>query len=203
MGLIVVVAILAFTLFGSAILSLSFQNGMASMKERLGADLMVVPGGYEADVEAVLVTGKQSYFYFDSSIARNIEQVEGVSQITSQFFLTSLAASCCSTPVQLIGYDAATDFVIRPWIAEQYDKGVCEGQIVVGSDVSIEKGNIIRLYNQEYPVVAQLAKTATGLDSAVFMNMDTMQSLLDTSHEDGYQFLSDNAGKEPVSRAFL
>lgn len=192
--LIIVVTVLAFTLFGGAILTLSLENGLNSMKQRLGADLLVVPEGYEADMEGVLLKGEPSHFYFSNAIARQIAQVSGVSQVTSQFFLTSLSASCCSTQVQLIGFDPDTDFVIQPWIAKTYASASGDGYIIAGSDIVLESDHTLTFFNQTYPVAAQLEKTATGLDSSVFMNMNTMKSLYVAARETGMNFIS---GEEP------
>lgn len=42
-ALIIVVMLLSVALFGGSLLSINLGNGMRSMEERLGADLMVVP----------------------------------------------------------------------------------------------------------------------------------------------------------------
>lgn len=197
--LIIVVAVLALTLFGGAILTLSLENGLNSMKQRLGADLLVVPDGYEANMEGVLLKGEPSYFYFSNAIARQIAQVSGVSQVTSQFFLTSLSASCCSTQVQLIGFDPSTDFVIQPWIAKTYASAIGDGHIIVGSDIALDSDHTLTFFNQTYPVAAQLEKTATGLDSSVFMNMNTMKSLYTAARETGMNFISGEEPEDAVS----
>ncbi len=188
--LIMIAAVMAFTLFGGSILTNSLRNGMDSMKQRLGADLMVVPDGYEANMEGVLLRGEPSYFYFSHSVVQQFAQIEGVSQITSQFFLTSLSESCCSSQVQLIGFDPNTDFVIRPWIAKTYRSTIGDGYLIAGSDIILESDNTLMLFNHSYPVAAQLEKTATGLDSSVFMTMDTMKSLVAMAREAGMNFIS-------------
>ncbi|SHI38800.1 ABC transporter permease [Thermoclostridium caenicola] len=188
--LILVVTILAFTLFGGSVLTASLENGMNSMIQRLGADLMVVPEGYKADMEEVLLKGDPCHFYFSPSIAQQVAQIEGVAQVTAQFFLTSLSESCCSAQVQLIGFEPETDFVIQPWIARTYGSVVENGVLIAGSDIVLESDHTLRLFNCSYPVAAQLEKTATGLDSSVFMNMDTMKSLFASAREVGINFLA-------------
>ncbi|HOK42369.1 MAG TPA: hypothetical protein PLD49_01705 [Thermoclostridium caenicola] len=84
--LILVVTILAFTLFGGSVLTASLENGMNSMSQRLGADLMVVPEGYKADMEEVLLKGEPGHFYFSPSIAQQVAQIEGVAQVTASSF---------------------------------------------------------------------------------------------------------------------
>jgi putative ABC transport system permease protein len=201
--LLLVVAVLAFTLFGGSILTLSLRNGMNSLQQRLGADLMVVPRGYEADMAGVLLKGEPSYFYFSNTIVPQIAGIEGVSQVTPQFFLTSLSASCCSTQVQLIGFDPETDFVIQPWIARTYGSPIQDGSFIAGGDIILENDQTLRFFNRTYPVAAQLEKTATGLDASVFMNMNTMQSLFNSARESGMNFIYDDEPKEAVSSVLV
>jgi ABC-type transport system, involved in lipoprotein release, permease component len=183
------VGILAFTLFGGSILSCSLRNGMNSMKQRFGADLMVVPKGNETKSEGILLKGEPNYFYFDQSVANQVEKIKGVSQVSSQFYLSSLSADCCSASVELIGIDPDTDFVIQPWISKSYRGGIKDGQLIVGSDIILDSNKTLKFYGDTYPVAAQLEKTATGLDYSVFMNMNTMQQLFAGAKKAGMNFL--------------
>lgn len=187
--LIIIAAVLAFTLFGGSILTISLKNGMNSMKQRLGADLMVVPDGYEADMEGILLKGEPGCFYFDDSIVQQIAQIKGVSEVTPQFFLTSLSSSCCSAQVQLIGFDPDTDFVIKPWITKTYESVIEDGYFIAGSDIVLESDHTLKFFNHSYPVAAQLEKTATGLDSSVFMSINTMKKLFAAAREGGMNFI--------------
>jgi putative ABC transport system permease protein len=120
--LMAVTAILASALFGGAVLTLNLRQGLTAMTRRFGADLMVVPAGAAERARSILLQGAISYFYFDAAIAGKVSQTEGVTCATTQFFLTSLAESCCDAMIQLIAYDPATDFVITPWVAEKYNE---------------------------------------------------------------------------------
>ncbi|HWQ74915.1 MAG TPA: ABC transporter permease [Syntrophomonas sp.] len=201
--LIFIAALLAFTLAASSILAISLKNGMKSMEQRLGADLMVVPKDYEAGIEGIILKGEPSYFYFSSSTADKIAHIEGVSQVTSQFFLTSLSASCCSDQVQLIGFDPETDFVIQPWIAKSYGEKIDDGQLIAGSDIVLESNHTLKFFNHSYPVAAQLGKTATGLDSSVFANMNTMKELLTVAGAAGVHFISDAQPEDSISSVLV
>lgn len=198
-----VVGILAFTLFAGSLLTISLNNGMSSVEQRLGADLMVVPGGHEAEVESVLLKGEPNYFYFNGSVEGQIAQVKGVSQVSSQFYLASLSEACCTWPVQLIGFDPNTDFVIQPWIAKTYGKAVGDEQLIAGSEITLESNHTLKFFGHSYPVAAQLDKTATGLDSSVFMNKETMEFLLAGAQEEGMNFMSDQEPDGAISSVLV
>ncbi|WP_010258168.1 ABC transporter permease [Treponema primitia] len=207
--LVIVVAILAFILFGGSILASSLQNGMDVMKRRFGADLMVVPAGYQAKTEAILLRGEINYFYFNDSVIRDIAQIEGVVQVSPQFFLTSLSSECCDEPVQLIAFDPATDFVIQPWIAElpsdsrDSRDSIGDGQLIIGSEIMANHHNAIKFFNYNYPVAAQLSKTAMGFDTSIFMTMNTMRLMMDNAHKEHLTFIADNEGEGAISAVLV
>ena len=188
-GLIIIVALVAFVLFAGGILSVSLKNGLESMKERLGADLLVVPVGYDEGVEGIIVKGEPAYFYFDKSVETELEKVEGVKSVSSQFYLTSLNQDCCSVPVQFIGFDPETDFSIQPWISEVYSKDIKDGELIIGSDITADENNRLKFFGEEYTVAAKLEETGTGLDQAVYANMNTLVHLFGAAKEKGLTFI--------------
>lgn len=194
--LIFVVLLLSFTTFGGALLSQSLRNGLGSLKERLGADIAVVPLDHEADYEGILLSGEPEKFYFDQSIEEEIEKVEGVDKISSQFFISTLAAACCSVPVQVIGFDPDTDFVIRPWIAKVYHGQIGDGQIVAGSDIVLNDTGTLQFFDDAYRVAAQLEKTSTGMDYSVYANMNTIKMLVAGAREAGMNLSVDVYGTD-------
>ncbi|MDR1248341.1 MAG: ABC transporter permease [Treponema sp.] len=187
---VVVVAVLAFTLFGGSILVLNLRQGLTTITRRFGADLMVVPEGNAQKAQAVLLRGETGYFYFDQAVVGRIAGMEGAACASPQFFLTSLAESCCDAMVQLIAYDPATDFVVQPWVAEKYGGSVEDGQLVVGSRIAIRSDDTIRLLGHNYPVAARLSRSASGLDTSVFMSVNTMRFLVGQARDEGYDFLA-------------
>ncbi|MDR0637874.1 MAG: hypothetical protein LBG27_03055 [Spirochaetaceae bacterium] len=100
--LAVVVAVLAFTLFGGSILVLNLRQGLSTMTKRFGADLMVVPAGYSEKAQALLLQGGADYFYFNADITEKVTKTEGIACASPQFFLASLSTECCDAAVQLI-----------------------------------------------------------------------------------------------------
>ena len=121
-GLILILVILTMSLFGGSIFIKSLNNGLDSLNERLGADIIVLPKDAESEVDLqnLLLQGTPGYFYMDKSILNDLESIEGVDRISAQYFLVSANADCCSVKVQIIGFDEETDFTIKPWLHESY-----------------------------------------------------------------------------------
>jgi putative ABC transport system permease protein len=190
--LAVAAAVLAFTLFGGSLLTLNLRQGLAAMTRRFGADLMIVPAGTSEKAQSILLRGSLNYFYFDADIVEKVAGMEGIACASPQFFLTSLSEACCDAMVQLIAYDPETDFVIQPWTAERYGGSPVEdGQLVAGSRITVGLDGTIRLLGHSYPVAARLSRSASGLDTSIFMTMNTMRELLGRARADGYDFLAE------------
>ncbi|MFP3042781.1 FtsX-like permease family protein [Treponema primitia] len=201
--LVIAAAMVAFTLFSGAVLTASLRNGIDRMTQRFGADLMVVPSGYSENASALLLRGEPQVFYFNQALVQNIARLEGVKQISPQFFLTSLADACCSLPVQIIGFDPQTDFVVQPWIAEVLRDGIKDGEMVVGSEIIVKETGTLKFFNHKYPVAAKLRKTASGLDTSIFVTMNTIRTLIDAAHKEGNSFLADSQPEGAISSILI
>ena len=116
--LIIIVAFLAASVFGGSTFIGSVIEGIFNYQVRLGADMVVIPEEVDerGSYEGILLQGIPDTFYMDASVLEKIREIEGVEQASAQFFLASAAASCCDSPVQIIGFDPKTDFSIQPWI---------------------------------------------------------------------------------------
>ena len=64
-GTVVIVAVLCFSLLTGSIILASLKNGIRCLGERMGADLMIVPLGYEGSTEGILIKGEPGYFYLE------------------------------------------------------------------------------------------------------------------------------------------
>lgn len=201
-GLMGIVTILSFVLFSGSILSLSLQNGLERMENRLGAELIIVPTENAKDMESILLQGTPNNFYFEKNAFDIIKNIDGIEKITYQFFLKSLNASCCSVPVQLISYDPETDFSVTPWINEVFNGKLDENSIVVGSDITISSSKTLKIFGETYNIVATLEKTSTGLDQSIYVSAETMQQMYKNALEKGVE-LPNNANPEDDISAIL
>ncbi|WP_296181600.1 ABC transporter permease [uncultured Mobiluncus sp.] len=190
LGLFLVAFLLSAITFGAGMVSLNLSQGLSSVKERLGADIMIVPSQFEQSAKDIyLCGGKPSGFLLPDDVADLVASVPGVERVTTQTYIASLMASCCEVRLQIIGIDPDTDFVIKPWIQATYSRGLQDGELVAGSKVQINAQGKIRLFNYEFPVSARLAPTGTNLDSSVFANLATTKILARQAEKVGHPVL--------------
>ncbi len=171
-ALIFLVSILSLVLFLGSLISLSITNGTDRLAKRLGADILVVPKGYERKTERILLRGEPSTFYMNAAWTKKISGVEGVRAVSPQLFVASLNANCCSSTVQIIGFDPNSDFTIEPWIKSELSGNLGMDKIVIGADISRNAGNKMKFFGRNYIVAAKMDNTGTGLDTSVFMNIE-------------------------------
>jgi putative ABC transport system permease protein len=171
------VAVVAAVLFGGTMLVQSMQRGLDSMAGRLGADILVVPRGYESTMKEVLLSGEPSSFYMDQKVWSDLDSLPGVALTSPQLFVASLNAACCTVPVQLIGFDPESDFSIRPWLTNLVDESLDPGEIIVGDLILAEVGDELQFYGQSFEVVGKLDRTGIGLDPAVLMSLESVYEM--------------------------
>ena len=182
-ALVLLTAFLALSVFGGSVVVRSLQSGL----ERLGADIIVMPATAESKVsfKNMLLQGTTGAFYMDASVLDRVKEVEGVAIAAPQTFLASLKADCCAVKVQVIGIDPAADFTVKPWIDQSHSRALGDMDVAVGCNVTADVGEDLRIYDLNTHVVAKLAETGTGLDTAVYCSMDTMKRLLAAAEQKG------------------
>lgn len=187
-GLVVLVVLLAFVVYGGSLVMSSLQNGIKSLEARLGADIIVAP--YEAhthnDLNEIIVEGVPGQFYMDASYLDKVAATEGVEIASPQYYLATVKAGCCSMPVQIIGFDPETDFTVQPWIARTYEGELGPEQVVVGCNITGAPGSTIQLYGVKCEIVSKLDETGTQMDNAVFATRSTVQTLINAAIEKGF-----------------
>ena len=191
--LMIIAALLSFAVFGGTLVTASLGRGVDSLEERLGADVMAVPkeATQKKRFEDMVLQGSTGYFYMDRSKLGEIAELEGVGQITAQVYLASTSSSCCSIPVQIIGYDPETDFTVTPWIKRSFGGELGLFDIVVGNDLNAFVGDTLSFYGVNCRVAAKLDRTGTSYDTTVFANIGTIKELIRSSLEKGMNDFSD------------
>lgn len=196
-ALVILLALLSFTAFAGTVIVSSLQNGFTSLQDRLGADIMVVP--YEAatrnSLESIILQGNTGYFYMNGEVMDKIAEFDGIGRISAQYYLASASSSCCSIPVEIIGFDPETDFTITPWIKKSSGKPIQYLDVVVGNDLNAFVGDTLTFYGTDVRVAAKLDKTGTKYDTAVFTDRETIRTLIQSSLDKKLnQYADINAG---------
>ena len=186
-ALVLLTALLAASVFGGSVVVSSLRSGLNSLEARLGADIIVMPAEAESKVsfKNMLLQGTTGAFYMDASVLEAVREAQGVEIAAPQTFLASLKADCCAVKVQIIGIDPDADFTVKPWIDESLSRELGNMEVAVGCNVTAGVGEALKIYDQHTHVVAKLAETGTGLDTAVYCNMETMKELLTAAEAKG------------------
>ena len=197
-------AFLALAVFGGSVVVLSLRSGLNSLEARLGADIILVPSQAQSKVsfQNMFLQGTTGAFYMDASALDKALEVSGVEKAAPQTFLASLKADCCSIKIQVIGIDPERDFTVQPWITRSLTRGLNDMEVAVGCKVEADVGEIIRIYDQRCKVVARLESTGTGLDTAVYCDMATMNKLLAAAEEKGVSHKIES-GDQVISAVYI
>ncbi len=203
-ALILLTALLAASVFGGSVVLGSLRSGLGSLEARLGADIIVMPAEAESKVsfKNLMLQGTAGAFYMDASVLEAVRGAQGVEIAAPQTFLASLKADCCAIKVQIIGIDPDADFTVKPWIEESYSRTLGDMEVAVGCRVTAGVGETLKIYDQGTHVVAKLAETGTGLDTAVYCNMDTMEKLLAAAEAKGVSHRI-TSGSDVISAVYV
>lgn len=173
-----IATILCFMIVTGTLLSTAFLIGGAQKSvqvgmDRLGADILVLPQDYVIKGQTVLLTGKPTTFAFAESILPEIGQIDGIASATPQLYIGTLQnQGCCSTDIQLIGFDPATDFTIQPWLQDQLGRSLGINECIVGYGIIAQPGTVLTFYGHNFTVAGKLDPTGMGMDSSIFVRME-------------------------------
>ena len=133
--------------------------------------------------------------------AEEISAMPGVELVSPQLYIGSLNASCCTVPVQLIGFEPKSDFTIKSWMTNIDSSKLGFGEVVTGSLVNSTFGGQVWFFGQPLKVVATLDNTGIGFDSSVFMTLETVQHMIKISEQTAVH--PAGTGKDHISALFI
>lgn len=90
--IIIAIALVAAILFPATILGEGVSRSLDQGTDRLGADMMVIPPGYQGEISSSLIASEPSTFVLEGSVAEAVSQVEGVARSSPQLYFASLAS---------------------------------------------------------------------------------------------------------------
>lgn len=153
------------------------NKGLALSHERMGADAIIVPKDASVNEIDLIFTAIPENIYMSNNTVEQIKKVNGIEKLTPQFYCQTLALSCCEPgeEARIIGYEPNTDFIIKPYLQNE----VGEDELVVGHNFkgSTSVGRNFLVLGKQFTVADVLDTTGTGMDSTVFMNINTAQDI--------------------------
>jgi putative ABC transport system permease protein len=203
-ALVILTFLLSFSAMAGFLMVSGLKNGLSSLESKLGADIMVVP--YEATTKStfsnMILQGNPGYFYMSENVLDKLSNIEGINQLSSQFYLASTSSGCCDYKVQIIGYDPNSDFTIGPWLKDNYSGTVSDYEIIVGNQLNAFPGDTLRFFDVNCTVVAKLDETGSYLDTAVYANMNTIKAMIDGAKNNGMHTF-DNVNSDNLVSSIL
>jgi putative ABC transport system permease protein len=203
-ALVILTFLLSFSAMAGFLMVSGLKSGLNSLESKLGADIMVVP--YEATTKStfsnMILQGNPGYFYMSENVLDKLGNIEGIGQVSSQFYLASTSSGCCDYKVQIIGYDPNSDFTIGPWLKDNYSGTVSDYEIIVGNQLNAFPGDTLRFFDVNCTVVAKLDETGSYLDTAVYANMNTIKAMIDGAKNNGMHTF-DNVNSDNLVSSIL
>ncbi|MCE5284409.1 MAG: FtsX-like permease family protein [Pelosinus sp.] len=182
-ALLLSVAVGICLVFSVVLVQCGVSDGLIKAKERLGADILVVPSGAAVEPGEILYGGSPQNIYMGKNIEQKIAVIPGVERVTAQFFTQTLTEECCDIgeSVRLVGYDPKTDWIVQPWL-ENIDKPqLAEDEIIVGGKVPTFSAQKIFILEKIFHVAAIMEPSGTGLDKSILMNIQAARDLAQDS----------------------
>ena len=174
------VFMLSTSLFCSSVLVDSMQGTLQKTTDRLGADIIVVPEEYEREMADSLFLGELCSFTFDREWVDVVSNLDGIQECTTQMYMASLAADCCSAATQMIIFDPETDFIVTPWLEQDGLALPQKGELYIGALINPPEPDSIKFFGENYHIIGQLERTNTSYDTCVFMTVETAQEIMDS-----------------------
>ncbi|MHC4727982.1 MAG: ABC transporter permease, partial [Planctomycetota bacterium] len=154
--------------------------------KRLGADLMVVPGGENIarQFNEALITGTPATFYLEQATVEKVSQVPGVTHAASHIFVETLTnARCCAGKFFIVGFDPETDFTVTPWLKDDVSLPTNRTQdwMIVGDRILLHKGDVADFYGTPFTVAGVLEPTGTGMDWTIYVSHQSLWKMVSNS----------------------
>jgi putative ABC transport system permease protein len=185
--LIMAVAVASGVVFTGATLMRSIDNSMAVGFTRLGADMMVVPEGALTNITAALLTVEPTDLVLDQDLFAKAG-LASVSRAAPQKIARVEHSGIGShhDSVDLIGFDPALDFTVRPWLVEKINRDMRPGDVILGAARAAPLGSELLIFGKPHTVYGRLGKTGVGThERGVFMTFDTLEALAGSVHGHG------------------
>ena len=161
------------------------RSELALAEERLGADLVIYPTACLNQVERkrLVMIGTPVRCHQGRSALDRTRYNPDIAEITYQLYVADTLPT--GETLWIVGFDPATDFALSPWMERGTSRELAPGTIAAGAKVAQGEDGTVPLFGTPRAVSSRLAETGTELDDAVFVSMDTLESIIGDAVEAG------------------
>jgi putative ABC transport system permease protein len=178
-------AFIAANIFSGQFLLAGAAGGIDRGVSRMGADQIVVPSQYMVFLRGsgpentvAIVRAEPSTYRFKASIMDRLGNVQGVSELSPQLFVSTQNLTDLSpVPVDIYGIDPVTDFTIQPWLQKPLDATLAPGEVIVGHRITGVVSSRISIRGHLYTIAGRLDPTQSSIDNTIFLRLDDAYTL--------------------------
>ena len=172
-------------LLAGLVMADGMRSELALAEQRLGADLVIYPTACLNQVEQkrLVMLGTPVRCHQGRSALDRTRYNPDIKQITYQLYVADTLPT--GETLWIVGFDPATDFVLSPWMERGASRELAPGTIAAGAKVAQGEDGTVPLFGTPRAVSSRLAETGTELDNAVFVTMDTLESVIGDALEAG------------------
>jgi len=163
--------------------ALAFQTAIGRSLEqsllRLGADAVVLPANVVANLTPAILTAEPSSATLQPETVARIATLSVLEKAAGQRTF-QLADAGGHLPIDVVVFDSATDFTVRPWIVESLDRPLACGDVIVGGRRPERVGERLSMQGVDLVVHGRLGLTGAGpFERSMFVAVDTADRLAD------------------------
>lgn len=174
LAIIASIAVGVAIVFGISAVYNGVSLGMELSKQRMGADIVIVPYGETLEPSLLLFGGAAANSYMPKNLVDGVRAVKGVHAVTPQFFTHTLSADChdIGTKNRMIGYDPASDWILAPWLKKAHKTEIRDDEVILGAKVPVWAQNKISILGKWYNIITIAEETGTTLDYSLLVSMN-------------------------------
>jgi len=144
---------------------------------RLGADALVLPASVTASLTPTILTVEPTAATLPAETAARIAALSVVARAAGQRTF-QVPDGGGHLPVDLVVFDPATDFTVRPWVVESLDRPFACGDVIVGGRRPERVGERFAIQGVTLVVHGRLGLTGVGpFERSLFIAGDTADRL--------------------------
>jgi putative ABC transport system permease protein len=185
LSIIIAIAISIAIIFCITALYKGIHSGMEISRQRMGADIVIIPGGLTIEPSLYLFGGAIANTYMPKDTLDAVRSIPGVTTATPQFFTNTLTADChdIGTNNRMLGYDPASDWIVGPWLKKIHKNELSADEVILGAKIPTWVENKIAILGKWYNIVAIAEETGTSLDYSLFVSMDEARRVVSTNKQ--------------------